>query len=125
MRIYVDTNVIMDFLLDRRSSAYDLFRKTFGCAYTIVVSDVVLIELEFQKMDYENLFKLLESAHKLEIVKSTTSDINSAKLIITTHYNDALHYLLAKRAHVECIVTSNIKDFSWFDDLSVKRPDDL
>lgn len=125
MRLYLDTNVIMDFFLDRRASANTLFMNTFKCIYTIVISNVVLKELKFQKVDVDNLFKMLESADKLEILKTTTAELVLADLMSETHHNDALHYLLAKRAGVECLVTSNIKDFGSFTDINVMRPDDL
>jgi len=125
MRLYVDTNVIMDFLLDRRSSAYDLIKEALKCKHSFVISDIVVEELSFQNMDFRSLFKILDSAGKLDILKNTSEESRQAKLVSQTHYNDALHYFIAKRAGVDCLVTSNVRDFSWFNDLMVKRPDDL
>lgn len=125
MRLYIDTNVIMDFLLDRRSSAHELIKEALKCKHSFIISDLVVEELSFQNMDFDSLFKILDSARKLEILKTTSEESRHARLISRTHYNDALHYFLAKRAGVDCLVTSNVKDFSWFTDLDVKRPDDL
>lgn len=125
MRLYLDTNVIMDFFLDRRSSSILLFKKILSCLHEVVISDFVLRELELQKVDMKLFIQTLTALRKLEIVSISEEDKIIARTIHQTHYADALHYVLAKRADVGCLVTSNIKDFSCFKDISIKRPDNL
>jgi predicted nucleic acid-binding protein len=128
--IYLDTNVIMDFLLDRDSSAFNLIMKSISCQFCIIISDRVIKELHYQGLDTEmkNLFTVLTTAHKLYIDNTLDSDrITAIELIkhYKTHYSDALHKVIAKRNNVRYIVTKNIKDFKCFTDINIMRPEEL
>ena len=121
MRVYVDTNVFMDFLCDRNSAAYRFFVKTISCMHTIVISDIVLEELSFQKVDSNNLMKVLSP--KIEVVLTIYDDKLRAKRLLT-HYNDALHICIAERSKVDAIITRNKKDF-MITKIPVKSADDI
>ena len=108
MRVYVDTNVFMDFLNDRNSAAYDFFIRVISCMHTIVISDVVLEELSFQKVNSDSLMRLI--SHKIETIFATLADKSLAKRP-PTHFNDTLHICIAERSNVDVIVTRNKKDF--------------
>lgn len=130
MRIYVDTNVIMDFLLGRDESAFNLFMKSLKCKHFIVISDLVLSELRFQKLENESsrFLNLCESHRKISVEKTSEADKEIARkllLLYETHFNDALHKVLAVNAGADCIVTKNIRDFKCFDDIDVRMPDEL
>ena len=123
MRIYVDTNVYLDYFLDRRrfSESLRLFMDAIRCKHEIVLSDHVVHELN-KFVELENimmLFKLLEK--KLVKVSSTSEDRDNT-IYVDTHYSDALHIMLARRAGAEAIVTRNISDFPSF---KTYRPEDL
>ncbi len=125
--VYVDTNVLMDFFLNRDSSAYAFFTKALRCAYKIIISDVVLQELHFQGLDAEaKSFALLcENVEKLEVLHATPAEKEEARqLLHITHYQDALHKVLAKRRNVAVLVTKNTRDFR-FSDITVKRPEEM
>jgi predicted nucleic acid-binding protein len=124
MRVYIDTNVIMDFFLNRRSSSLELFKNTLRCLHTIVISDVVLSEPEYQQINVASLISILKSSNKIDIVYVNNSEKFHAKQLRRMHYNDTLHYLLAKRSGVDCLVTNNLKDFP-FTDLCIKSPDNI
>jgi len=127
-RIYLDTNVIMDFLLGRDSSAFDLLNKALECKYFIIISDLVLKELKYQNLENEsaNFIKLLSGVNKIKIFRVSKEDKINAKLLLKqTHYADAVHKILAKRLEVDYLVTKNIKDFVHFKDIDVKKPDEL
>jgi predicted nucleic acid-binding protein len=121
MRVYVDTNVFMDFLYNRNSAAYRFFVKTLSCMHTIVISDVVLEELSFQKVDSDSLMRLL--SHKIEVIPTISEDKLRAKRLLT-HYNDALHICIAERSKVDAIITRNKKDFAVAK-ISVKYADEI
>lgn len=128
MKIYVDTNVIMDFLLGRDSNAFKLFMKSLECKYFVFISDIVLQELQFQELDASTFIKLLNSRKKIQIVNVREEEKAVANMLIKkydTHYNDALHKIVAKRIGVDFIVTKNVKDFICFEDVVVKKPDEL
>ena len=130
MKIYVDTNVIMDFLLGRDIDAFNLFMVSLKCKHFIVISDLVLSELRFQKLENEStrFLNLCESHRKISVEKTSEADKEAALKLLSlheTHFNDALHKVLAVNAGADCIVTKNIKDFKCFADISILRPDEL
>ena len=130
MKLYIDTNVIIDFLWNRDSSAYSLFCRALRCEFSLIISPVVLEELRFQGLAPETttFIKLFSTADKLEIVPSTFEDRLLARKEMSgkkTHYNDALHKVLSAKSKADIFVTNNIKHFKCFSDLVVRRPDEL
>ena len=109
MRVYVDTNVFMDFLDDRNSASFRFFVKVISCMCTVIISDVVLEELSFQRVDSKSLMNIL--SHKIEVKHATYEDKSRAHRL-STHYNDALHICIAEREKVDAIITRNKKDFT-------------
>jgi predicted nucleic acid-binding protein len=65
--IYLDTNVIMDFLINRDSSAFNLLCRTISCEFRIIISPLVVKELHYQGHDKEmqNLFSILRNIIKI------------------------------------------------------------
>ncbi|MFT4312252.1 MAG: type II toxin-antitoxin system VapC family toxin [Candidatus Woesearchaeota archaeon] len=118
-RIYVDTNVWIDFFLNRNDSlrplgefAFELFYKTLGCSFTIVVSDWLLTELKNtgHYKSYENLQGELKKKDKIIFIETTRADIDEAKTK-SQHFEDALHEVLALRGGAVFLVTRNVRDF--------------
>ncbi|MCF7872290.1 type II toxin-antitoxin system VapC family toxin [Candidatus Woesearchaeota archaeon] len=129
-RIYLDTCVIIDFLLGRDSSAYELIMRAVDCMYFAIISDLVLEELKFQKYlrEAQIFISLLKNANKIRICKYSQKEVEDAKKLAEnyeTHRNDALHKLLAKRENVDYLVTKNVKDFVCFTDIIIKKPREL
>lgn len=121
--IYVDTNIIMDFLLDRYRIT--IFTEVLNTGDILLVSDVVIKELAYQKVDCFLLFHLLEACGKLKVHNATKEDIALAyKLAHLTHFNDALHAAIAINCKADCILTRNIKDFKLLP-IKAVHPDDL
>jgi predicted nucleic acid-binding protein len=123
MRIYVDTNVYLDYFLERIRSkeALNLFMDAIRCKYEVVLSEQVLFELD-RLVDYKEtvmFFQILKP--KLINVKADEDDFSEARKI-NTHFADALHIVLARKAGAELVVTRNLKDFSSF---KAKRPEEL
>jgi predicted nucleic acid-binding protein len=117
--IYVDTNVYLDFLLNRTDglrplgdNARVLFERTVSCEFIIVVSDLVLSEAEHQHLRpaLEPLLTRLASFGKLRLVETSCADQREARML-PTHYADALHAVLARKSGAAFVVTMNIKDF--------------
>ena len=116
MKIYVDTNIYLDYFLNRNDSlrplgdfAFELFRRTRSCEFEIILSDWVEQELENNNA-IQQLIKLKEELkHKLITITTTKEDINQAKKI--KPFEDSLHAILAQKAKATHIITRNIKDF--------------
>jgi len=104
--------------------------KSLKCKYFIVISNIVLEELKFQKLESEtiNFVNLFISNKKILIEKTSEKDKKQAHTLLktnNTHFNDALHKVIAKRLETTFFVTKNIKDFKCFQDINIKKPDEL
>jgi predicted nucleic acid-binding protein len=118
--IYCDTNVYIDYFLDRRDRlrplgelAQSLFRRTFDCEFSIVVSDLILLELKNQGCipSAYSLMNQLYLCGKLMLVEAVKDDKIIAQKL-DAHFSDAMHAAIAHRAGATCIVTMNMKDFA-------------
>jgi predicted nucleic acid-binding protein len=124
MKLYIDTNVYLDFFLERIKSKYaeKIFIQTISCKHQIIISDHLLMELT-KNLDYKKatiLFEILKP--KLINVMLDKKDKIEAKKLMT-HYEDALHIILARKAGADIIITNNISDFESL--FKTKRPENL
>jgi|GEM_PF-5525223 len=124
MRLYLDTNVIVDILERRSAESYDLFIRSLRCQHTIVISSWTLRELA--RIGYERqcdtLMSMLGGNKKVVFIRKDPADDVAARHA-ATHFADGVHYSLAKRS-ADGIVTWNIRDFP-FTDIRVGTPRDF
>ncbi len=130
LQVYVDTNVLMDFLLSRRSSSSTFLMNAVACKYSLILSDVVLAELDYNGLsgEAERLCAFFEKQRKLCLLHSTAQDRANASAIVqseSTSFNDALHGVMAERSDAQLLLTSNTKDFKHITQIRVVRPDDI
>jgi predicted nucleic acid-binding protein len=128
--LYLDTNIIMDFLLDRDSSAFELLSSSLRCRHCIIISDLAINELRYNGIENEaaNLIRLLSGNRKLVPAKVLEEDLAEAKklsFLFSTHYNDILHKAICKRMKADYLVTKNTKDFICFKDIRIRSADDF
>ncbi len=133
IKIYCDTNIYLDFLLDRKNfygdnlgdEAFSVFNRVISCEFILVVSSWNLVELK-NKIEYNSLNMLFSFLKKKVVtVEHTKEDIEKAKEM-SEHFQDALHVLLAVKAGAKFLVTRNIKDFLPFRNLiEIKLPEYL
>ncbi len=124
MKLYLDTNVYLDFFLDRRKDkhAFRIFKKAFGCKFQIIISDHIFKEL-IHYVEPGNVKMFFETLRpKIIKVSTEEQDIYMAKNIYT-HYSDALHIMLAGKAGADYIITSNVKDYRGL--FETKLPEDI
>ena len=107
MRVYVDTNIFMDFIEERFH--LNFFERSLKCEVEIVISDVVIRELKYQKIDSMSLISWLTFAKKIQIIRVKPEDSSAARQF-KTHFNDALHIVLAEKK-CDALLTRNTKDF--------------
>lgn len=125
MRLYVDTNVYLDFLLKRGTFsdyAGRLFAEAASCKHTILFSNHVASEMTRYVIleDCQGLFAFLKP--KLEKIPVLPEDRISAESL-PTHFADALHITLAMRAGADCIITRNTSDFRHI--FKTKTPEEI
>lgn len=122
MRLYLDTNIIMDFPLGRDSAAYNLLVQTLACHHTFVISTLIVRELRRHNLREETatFIAVCEGRGKRIVLPPTIKDWNFAKGL-ATHQADALHYAVSCRS-ADAFVTKNVRDFP-FTTIPVLRPD--
>ena len=123
-QLYLDTNVIMDFFLNRDSAAYTILIRALQCEFFIITSPLVIRELLYQGLEQETkmLINLLKNQNKVQICTIKQEHKREARKL-QTHYADALHKVLAKSSNA-VLVTKNTKDYP-FTDIIVKMPDEI
>jgi len=131
--IYIDTNVWLDYLLNRTDRlrplgefAFELFRKSVECKYEILVSGFVLFELKkyVSNNKISEVIAWLKENNKVIFYTITPQNIKDAKQY--AHWQDALHAIVASKNNCAILVTRNSKDFSDFSDiLQIQFPENL
>jgi len=117
--IFLDTNVIIDFLADREpysEEAARLFNHSLDDNLTIYVSALSFNNIYYilrRQYSHKECIKMLHTlnewttildASKVMVIKSLQSDFND--------FEDAMQYFTAlTNSEIECIVTRNTKDF--------------
>jgi len=126
--IYIDTNIYLDYLFERKDRirplnefAFLLLQKSISCKYTIIVSSLLTEELQYQNA-LSRVREIFKSCPKEKIVQciAEIKDITLARHITATrktHFNDTLHAILANKKGAEFLVTRNIKDFIALQDI--------
>ncbi len=127
--LYLDTNVIMDHILDRDFTSTALLRSALECHHDLLISAHTMQELEHQGLrdGSQWLVEIFRGFGKLHYCAETPPDLAHAQDIVRTHqthFADALHKTIAKRHGADILVTKNIKDFRCFTDIPIMRPDE-
>ena len=108
MKLYVDTNIFLDCLLERKnkegkdisSPAQKLFYRAINCEFFIVISDHTATEIN-KNLDLQKAQMLLELLKKKIVnIYKTHEDIEMAKKLDINNFSDSLHAVLAKKAGV-------------------------
>lgn len=122
MRLYLDTNVIVDILEDRDLSSASLFLRALSCEHTLILSELLFRELQNIGFHEEGNTIVQELRHnkKVSFVTPTEVDMAAANQL-PTHFADALHYVLALRT-ADALVTRNLKDFP-FTGILIRKPE--
>jgi len=128
-KIYIDTNVFMDYFLNRVDKlrplgdfAFNLIRKIIKKEYMVVISDLIIIELEYNGFEKEIkilLEKFKESKNLIFVESMEEDNVKTNKIVRKkgTDFNDTKHAIIANRCKVDHFVTRNVKDFEELGDL--------
>lgn len=122
MRVYVDTCVWISLFkgeksryIDNDQVALNIFNRALDREFKIIVSDWLLFELKkaTPKEHMHLLHALLNKLHTHKAVVHVIKDAASIQVAkqSPTHWQDALHVVLAKKAKADVLLTWNIKDF--------------
>ena len=118
MKVFLDTNIVID-LLDKRESFYIDAVKLFTLAYqkkiTLFVSPMTYATASYllRKHGKEGMRKLLNNFRQLSQITTADERVVDAALASSfDDYEDALQYYSALTRNVDVIVTRNKKDFT-------------
>jgi len=111
MKIYVDTNIYLDYLLKRKNkfgkdlskSAFNLFKRTIACEFHILILHHLIRELR-------GIIELNDLTMLINFLKKKIIKINDE----SKGKGDELHAYLAKKHGADIIITRNIKHFKDF-----------
>jgi len=130
MRVFVDTNIFIDILLDREPFSTDAIRLYKLC-------EQGLIEGYIAPITVNNIYYICRKAKNLEHIKAYLADISrfftiapmdsqsiiKANTLQMNDYEDALQYTMAMQMTCEYLVTRNVKDFKYLQYLKVVTPE--
>ena len=125
VKVYCDANIFIDYFDDRSDTlrplkdfAFEFFSRGWNCNFSLVISDWLETELlrHLKKEQINQIFNNFKEKDKLIMVKEERGDREKAKKI-SSHWQDPLHAILAKKAGADFLATRNIKDFSGCEDL--------
>ena len=124
MKLFLDTNVLIDFILERplfykpaaMIISYAAVRKIRVCvsALSVVTANFICVERCKMRLDvYRRKMDFLRNV--IEICSVDSSDIYSSYDANWKDFEDGVQYFCAIRAKVDYLVTRNVKDFEESD----------
>ena len=116
--IYIDTNVYLDYFMNRTKGmlspeeiTYNILRRTLDCEFQIVLSDILVVEIEkyVKKDKLRSILKWLRP--KIKTIKLAREEIEDAKKM-NIHFPDCLHIYIANK--LDATLVSNDKKMQEF-----------
>lgn len=120
MKVFVDTNVVLDFLL-KRKDVFEDARTIMALGYN-KRCELYMSSLSFSNIAYiarkelkgEALYNCFSEIRELLSVSPVTQvELDQALLLRGDDFEDALQYFSAKTIGADCIVTRNKQDFPF------------
>ena len=130
MRVFVDTNLFIDILLDREP-----FSKNSALIYKLCENN--MLEGVVAPITINNIYYICRKAKHLDEIKEYLTDISTVFTIVTMNsesvkkanaykindYEDALQYAMAVENTCEYLITRNTKDFKKLSKIKVLTPE--
>lgn len=118
MKVFLDTNILLDLLLERDGfeASADLFDLCEKKSFSLSVSVLTMINAAFvyKKTVGQNLaivnLKYLSSL--LEVLPMNNEMLQTALLMSSKDFEDTFQAVCAREGQCDCIVTRNPKDFN-------------
>jgi predicted nucleic acid-binding protein len=118
MRVFIDTNVLIDFVCERdgfSDKANELFALGFMGKMHLQASALSFVTTMYvaHKYDYPNVLQsLIKIAEFVEVVDLTAKTVIEMLSSDWKDYEDATQFRTATQSLADCIVTRNKNDFS-------------
>ena len=117
MKVFVDTNILLDFLCEREpfvQNARMLFAYGYAGRLSLVLSSLSLVNAVYisKKYGYVDARERLADITEFVRVVDLHEDVAREALVCDwKDYEDAVQYMSAIKVKADCIVTRNKKDF--------------
>ena len=119
MKILLDTNIILDVILQREpffQSSVEILRlsdikKVQACITSNSITDIFYVLRKFFANHDDRKKAVKYILQMVEIISTTKTDIIKSFDIDCTDYEDALQTQCAKKIKADYIITRNVKDF--------------
>ena len=118
MRVLLDTDINLDFVLERQPfhiEAEEIFLKLAQNKFTAYVADITAINIYYfgrkEKGRNATLIELEKLLHLVEICSADSMILQKAIHSSITDYEDAVQHECAVAENLDAIVTRNAKDF--------------
>lgn len=130
MKVFLDTNIFIDILLDRQP-----FSKESAKIYKLCEN--ALLDGYVAPITINNIYYICRKAKHIDIIKEYLLDISTfftvaqfnsesirkANNLKGNDYEDALQCAMAQQAGCEYLVTRNVKDFKHMNTVKVVTPE--
>ena len=130
MRVFLDTNVILD-LIQRRVGYDDaalIMQKSENGEYSLYTSSLSMVNIAYILRKYyrgESLYHLLEELGDIiDVITVSSEAYHKALQSRALDFEDAIQLFSAIESDMDCIVTRNAQDFI-FDKLPIYTPFDF
>jgi predicted nucleic acid-binding protein len=135
IRIYVDTNVLINYCTrqtnDVKALRYVFSKRrkeilfTSSLAVVQTISKLQSAGKSDKRKPYSRettIKKLDEILQKFTVLDLSFSDIKAGFNHLNSDIEDNVHYVLSQKMKCNAILTNNVKDFTFFKDVSVIEP---
>ena len=137
-RIYVDTNVLVDYYtgqdsaisclkyLFSTSQKENLFTSTLALVQTVSQLQKKNTQRKRKAITKEKVIEYLKFLFsKFTIIDLTQKDILDSYLLKGNDVEDNVHYVVSQKLKCKRIITRNIKDYAQYPDLEALSPDNI
>ena len=132
MRLLIDTNVILDYLLSRegfREQAKEVLELVkYGEHFEVLSSSAVTDVFYHLNRELHNSFQAQDTIRELmdaiSVLNVTEQDIRAALRLRWKDFEDAVQYAVALSNNVDAIISRNVKDFEGHE-ISVMTPQEF
>ena len=131
MKVFVDTNVMLDFLLKREKvfeDARTIMALGYNKRYELYMSSLSFSNIAYiarKELKGDALYDCFSNICELLTVSPVSQvEVDQAILLRADDFEDALQYSSAKTIGADCIVTRTIKDFP-FSSIELVTPEEF
>ena len=132
MRVFIDTNIFLDYIQQRPQGwkeAEVIFFLAINKDIELLVSDLTIANMRYvtrKEIPLEQFYAVMKGLRPYHsIVPVGEIAVDKSYSLETKDFEDALQYFSAEQAVADCIVTRNVKDFGFSSSIEILEPKDF